>query len=54
MSREPKEKKKCPTCGKEMQFMPGQNSSFVAPGGLPQFVPDRWECECGHSEEIPS
>lgn len=48
VGRPMKEKKQCPKCGKEMRFVPGQNASFVAPGGVPQFTPARWECECGY------
>jgi hypothetical protein len=54
MAKEPIDKKDCPKCGKKMKFVRGSDASFVAPGGLSQFVPDRWECECGYSEAIPS
>jgi hypothetical protein len=50
MEKEPKEKRECPLCRREMVFEPASHSSLAHAGGKGQFTPTPWECLCGHHE----
>ena len=50
MEKEPKEKRECPLCGREMAFESAHHASFTHGGGRGQFTPAQWQCLCGHQE----